>query len=158
MQRRKDADASPYINHPLALTNLLAHEGRMTDTATLCAALLHDMIEDTETRPDERMNFSTPEKRKRLKRYEREREKAFDDRLNGRSNIPNSPPWSEDLTDMRCGARTRNGTPCKQKAIYSDGRCKFHGGLSTGPMSAEGKKRSSLNGRLPQRSEKKRTP
>src|SRR5688572_25577388 len=53
MQRRKDADASPYINHPLALTSLLAHEGGITDTATLCAALLHDTIEDTKTSAEE---------------------------------------------------------------------------------------------------------
>ena len=26
-QRRKDADASPYINHPIALANVLANEG-----------------------------------------------------------------------------------------------------------------------------------
>ena len=48
-QRRKDADASPYINHPIALANVLANEGRVTDTDVICAALLHDTIEDTET-------------------------------------------------------------------------------------------------------------
>lgn len=48
-QRRKDADASPYINHPLGLARVLAVEGGITDTATLCAALLHDTIEDTDT-------------------------------------------------------------------------------------------------------------
>lgn len=48
-QRRKDADASPYINHPIALAGLLANEGGITDPAILCAALLHDTIEDTET-------------------------------------------------------------------------------------------------------------
>lgn len=26
-QRRKDAEASPYINHPIALANVLANEG-----------------------------------------------------------------------------------------------------------------------------------
>lgn len=52
-QRRKDADASPYINHPLALARVLAVEGGVTDTATLCAALLHDTIEDTDTTPGE---------------------------------------------------------------------------------------------------------
>lgn len=52
-QRRKDADASPYINHPLALARTLAVEGGITDTATLCAALLHDTIEDTDTTADE---------------------------------------------------------------------------------------------------------
>ena len=48
-QRRKDADASPYINHPLALARLLAEDGGVTDAVTLCAALLHDTIEDTAT-------------------------------------------------------------------------------------------------------------
>jgi len=48
-QRRKDAEASPYINHPLALAHVLATEGRVTDVKTLIAAVLHDTIEDTET-------------------------------------------------------------------------------------------------------------
>ncbi len=48
-QRRKDAEASPYINHPLALADILAREGGISDGATLCAALLHDTIEDTDT-------------------------------------------------------------------------------------------------------------
>ena len=40
-QRRKDAADSPYINHPLALADLLANDGGVTDIAILCAALLH---------------------------------------------------------------------------------------------------------------------
>ena len=52
-QRRKDEAASPYINHPLSLASVLAVEGGITDVATLCAALLHDTIEDTDTTGDE---------------------------------------------------------------------------------------------------------
>lgn len=52
-QRRKDADASPYINHPLGLARVLADEGGITDPATVCAALLHDTVEDTDTTPEE---------------------------------------------------------------------------------------------------------
>ncbi|MGZ8219932.1 HD domain-containing protein [Methylomagnum sp.] len=48
-QRRKDAAASPYINHPLAVANILANEGGIDDPVTLIAALLHDTIEDTAT-------------------------------------------------------------------------------------------------------------
>lgn len=48
-QRRKDVEASPYINHPIALANVLANEGRVLDTIVLCAAVLHDTLEDTET-------------------------------------------------------------------------------------------------------------
>lgn len=52
-QRRKDADASPYINHPLALANVLATEGNIDNPDVICAALLHDTIEDTDTTAEE---------------------------------------------------------------------------------------------------------
>jgi GTP diphosphokinase / guanosine-3',5'-bis(diphosphate) 3'-diphosphatase len=52
-QRRKDADASPYINHPIALVSILAVEAGINDCDTLCAALLHDTIEDTDTSVEE---------------------------------------------------------------------------------------------------------
>jgi guanosine-3',5'-bis(diphosphate) 3'-pyrophosphohydrolase len=52
-QRRKDADASPYINHPIALSNVLAIEGGIVNNEVLCAAVLHDTIEDTETTEEE---------------------------------------------------------------------------------------------------------
>ena len=52
-QRRKDAEASPYINHPIALAEILAGEGGVTDAEVLAAALLHDTIEDTDTSPEE---------------------------------------------------------------------------------------------------------
>jgi guanosine-3',5'-bis(diphosphate) 3'-pyrophosphohydrolase len=52
-QRRKDADASPYINHPISLANILCNEGHVTDIEVICAALLHDTIEDTQTTPEE---------------------------------------------------------------------------------------------------------
>jgi guanosine-3',5'-bis(diphosphate) 3'-pyrophosphohydrolase len=52
-QRRKDRDASPYINHPIAVAAVLALEAGVTDEATLLAALLHDTIEDTETTAEE---------------------------------------------------------------------------------------------------------
>jgi GTP diphosphokinase / guanosine-3',5'-bis(diphosphate) 3'-diphosphatase len=48
-QRRKDAAASPYINHPIALANILANEGGILDATVIVAALLHDTVEDTET-------------------------------------------------------------------------------------------------------------
>lgn len=48
-QRRKDAEASPYINHPIAVASVLAVEAQVTDEATVLAAILHDIVEDTET-------------------------------------------------------------------------------------------------------------
>ncbi|HNW37078.1 MAG TPA: HD domain-containing protein [Candidatus Ozemobacteraceae bacterium] len=52
-QRRKDADKTPYINHPIALLELLWTVGGIRDAAALAAALLHDTVEDTGTTPEE---------------------------------------------------------------------------------------------------------
>lgn len=52
-QRRKDTDASPYINHPLRVAILLSDIGKVEDAEILAAALLHDTIEDTGTQPEE---------------------------------------------------------------------------------------------------------
>ena len=52
-QRRKDAEASPYINHPIALADVLVNEGGVTDIDVLSAALLHDTVEDTATTHEE---------------------------------------------------------------------------------------------------------
>jgi GTP diphosphokinase / guanosine-3',5'-bis(diphosphate) 3'-diphosphatase len=46
-QRRKDARGLPYINHPIGLANALYSEGGVSDIQVLCAAILHDTLEDT---------------------------------------------------------------------------------------------------------------
>ena len=52
-QRRKDARASPYINHPIQVTEILWQVGGVRDTNLLLASILHDTIEDTDARPEE---------------------------------------------------------------------------------------------------------
>jgi guanosine-3',5'-bis(diphosphate) 3'-pyrophosphohydrolase len=52
-QRRKDTYASPYINHPIRVAETLASLGGVDDPILLAAALLHDTIEDTGTKPGE---------------------------------------------------------------------------------------------------------
>jgi len=52
-QRRKDAETSPYINHPIEVAEELARLGEVDDVETLQAAILHDTIEDTDTTPEE---------------------------------------------------------------------------------------------------------
>jgi hypothetical protein len=42
---------------------------------------------------------------------------------------------------IRCGAKTRRGTSCQSPAM-PNGRCRMHGGASTGPRTAEGLERS----------------
>ncbi|XP_034773142.1 guanosine-3',5'-bis(diphosphate) 3'-pyrophosphohydrolase MESH1-like isoform X2 [Acipenser ruthenus] len=48
-QRRKDPEATPYINHPIGVARILSYEGGITDITVLQAALLHDTVEDTDT-------------------------------------------------------------------------------------------------------------
>lgn len=52
-QRRKNVDASPYINHPISLADILCNEAHVTDVIVICGALLHDTVEDTETTAEE---------------------------------------------------------------------------------------------------------
>jgi (p)ppGpp synthase/HD superfamily hydrolase len=52
-QRRKGEEASPYINHPIEVAELLARVGGVTDMVTLQAAILHDTLEDTQTTREE---------------------------------------------------------------------------------------------------------
>lgn len=52
-QRRRDSAKTPYINHPVAVAELLTRVGGVEDPITLAAALLHDTVEDTDTTPEE---------------------------------------------------------------------------------------------------------
>ena len=57
-QRRKDSMLSPYINHPIQVTETLWAVGEVRDVTLLVASILHDTIEDTATSPEEiRMHF-----------------------------------------------------------------------------------------------------
>ena len=52
-QKRKDAQGTPYINHPIYVVNLMAGVGGITDIELLQAGMLHDTVEDTDTSPEE---------------------------------------------------------------------------------------------------------
>jgi guanosine-3',5'-bis(diphosphate) 3'-pyrophosphohydrolase len=52
-QCRNDAGRTPYINHPLAVANILMNEAGIHDEAIIVAALLHDTVEDTEATVEE---------------------------------------------------------------------------------------------------------
>ena len=89
-------------------------------------------------------------KRKGFKAYCKQSNDAFKQGCDDGYSNQGSPKdilVPENLIDLCCGAKTKaTGQPCKIKAIYSNGRCKLHGGLSTGPRTVEGKKRSIQNG------------
>jgi hypothetical protein len=57
-----------------------------------------------------------------------------------RGRLRNGAQPGDFLTAPRCGAHTRAGDCCRQPAM-KNGRCRMHGGLSTGPRTAEGRAR-----------------
>ena len=61
------------------------------------------------------------------------------------NNKPHAPPWDKGLIQAnkapRCGAKTRQKTSCLMPAM-KNGRCRLHGGKSTGPKTREGLERS----------------
>jgi hypothetical protein len=61
------------------------------------------------------------------------------------SDEPQETGWRRALQAARevprCGARTRSGMPCRGAAM-ENGRCRVHGGPSTGPRTPEGLERS----------------
>ena len=58
-------------------------------------------------------------------------------------SLPQEPEYEPypDISGFQCGATTRAGTPCKMTVIYRGGRCKLHGGKSTGAKTKAGRKR-----------------
>ncbi|MFA5901399.1 MAG: HGGxSTG domain-containing protein [Hyphomicrobium sp.] len=46
---------------------------------------------------------------------------------------------------ITCGAKTKSGHPCRGKSLPGKRRCKWHGGCSTGPSSADGKAKALAN-------------
>jgi len=48
-QRRKGAEGSPYINHPIDVAETLWKLGGVRDLSVIVAAILHDTVEDTDT-------------------------------------------------------------------------------------------------------------
>ena len=55
--------------------------------------------------------------------------------------LRNGNPQGDPRNAPRCGAKTRKGTSCRAPAM-KNGRCRMHGGKSTGPRTPEGLARS----------------
>jgi hypothetical protein len=51
--------------------------------------------------------------------------------------------FGADWPGQRCGAKTRKGKECQRPANIRNGRCRVHGGASTGPRTEEGRARIS---------------
>ena len=59
-------------------------------------------------------------------------------RLPGMGRLKNGNRTGNPGNAPRCGAKTRSGAPCRSAAM-PNGRCRMHGGPSTGPRTEAGK-------------------
>ena len=57
-----------------------------------------------------------------------------------KANLKLGIPWQfgPSWPGQRCEARTRRGTLCQRPGTKRNGRCRLHGGRSTGPRTEEG--------------------
>lgn len=59
------------------------------------------------------------------------------------AEIGKATRFGADWPGERCRAKTRRGTECQRPAYKHNGRCRLHGGMSTGARTSEGLKRIS---------------
>ena len=62
-----------------------------------------------------------------------------------KDNVTIGVEWrfGPDRQGQRCGAKTRRGAACQRPANKKNGRCRLHGGASTGPRTEDGRARIS---------------
>ena len=119
-QRRKDREASPYINHPIQVSELIARVGGVDDLPVLIAAVLHDTVEDTQTTFEELDEVFGPEVRdlvaevtddKSLSKRERKRwQKEHAPHLSDRAKLIK-------IADKTCNVRDVGHSPPKDWAL-----------------------------------------
>ena len=136
-QRRKDADASPYINHPIALANVLVNEGGVEDMTVLCAAVLHDTVEDTETTVEELQAHFGPKVASVV--MEVTDDKSLDKATRKQNQVDHAPHISSEaklvkLADKICNLRDILASPPagwspQRKQDYFDWASKVVGGV-----------------------------
>jgi (p)ppGpp synthase/HD superfamily hydrolase len=105
-QRRKDVEASPYINHPIEVAELLARVGHVTDPIILQSAILHDTIEDTKTTPEELEAAFGPEVRRVVEEVTDDKQLPKAERK--RLQIEHAPHLSERARQVKLADKISN--------------------------------------------------
>jgi len=127
-QFRKGSEPIPYINHPIAVADLIVRTGKIHDEATLAAALLHDTVEDTDTTLDDLEAEFGPEISKLVAELTDDKKLPKEERK--RLQIEHAPSLSRrarivKLADKICNLRDvvqdpPAGWPLKRKQEYFD--------------------------------------
>jgi guanosine-3',5'-bis(diphosphate) 3'-pyrophosphohydrolase len=115
-QRRKDVDASPYINHLIAVANVMVKEGGVSNPTILVAAILHDTLEDTETTASQLEERFGPEVRNLVEQVTDDKSLPKEERK--RRQVAHAPSLSErakivKIADKICNVRDIMENPPK---------------------------------------------
>ena len=105
-QRRKNAEASPYINHPIEVAELLARVGGVSDVIALQGGILHDTLEDTDTSPEELEREFGPEVRRLVKEVTDDKRLPKEDRK--RLQIEHAPHVSDRAKQIKLADKISN--------------------------------------------------
>ena len=105
-QRRRNKEASPYINHPIAVAEILWRVGQVRDIPVLVAAILHDTIEDTDTTPEEIEKLFGPEVLTLVQEVTDDKSKPKQERK--RLQIVNAPHTSPGAKLIKLGDKISN--------------------------------------------------
>src|SRR5687768_16207394 len=105
-QRRKGTDASPYINHPLKVAEMLWRMGQVRDVDCIVGALLHDTVEDTDTTPSELEELFGP--MVRLLVEEGSDDKSLPKEQRKELQIGHAPLLSEGAKQIKLGDKIAN--------------------------------------------------
>ena len=76
-------------------------------------------------------------KAKAMPKPRRRKDDASEIQVRRKNWLNNGNPPGDPRNAPRCGAKTRSGKPCQAPGM-ANGRCRMHGGASTGPRTAEG--------------------
>lgn len=136
-QRRKDAHASPYINHPIEVVEVLWNTGGVRDMTLLVGAMLHDTLEDTETTPEELTREFGPEVMALVQEVSDDKSLPKQTRKDLQvEHAPHKSPRAKQLkiADLICNIRSLVESPPKdwpveRKAGYLDWAGKVFQGL-----------------------------
>lgn len=105
-QRRKGCDVVPYINHPIKVVNILFHIGHETDEELLAAAILHDVLEDTDTPELEMLELFGKRITNLVLEVTDDMSLTYDDRK--RKQIHDAPCLTEDAKKIKIADKIAN--------------------------------------------------
>lgn len=106
LQRRKGNDSMPYINHTINVAYILQSIGKENEINLLSAAILHDVLEDTDATETELTSLFGEEVTNLVKEVTDDMTLTYDDRK--RSQIKKAPALSSGAKKIKIADKISN--------------------------------------------------